>query len=867
MWLGATAALSGAVTLAYLLVRSSRKGRGNVAPSKATETHAAWGSKTGGNDDSQNATIKKDGSCERLNGHLPMEGQADSVSGMPLSADCKKEAKQQDFSESTLTSSEASEVSVSVERLSNSLEENLSEIVCAVQEKIVNEDNASNASVCEEVNVRLHIDDKEPTPVKDIVTNTTHPLNKQQDKTENNGETSDCVITCAVKEKITPASSEKELLSNAPDQEAICLDTDLLSLEGAACSTSRQTEPSLASQEPVVEELSQCLILEPQCDPSCCEGHDEVHHHTTFILPPESTKCSSESVATVKAEEVTQKNTETEISGITPERHYTLVLKSSQEDLCISGKHIHDPSPTEPAFAEEFTEGQESGAELNKDEPGTCIVTVERREKVYEKEISPSSLASTQMECLLIKESVPSECCAAEGEGCSGDLEADERTVNDNKKEGTVLETDSNMGHPIDAVAVQTLTTEQEQSIKEGGIQDQGENDNKQEIPQEQKNLSEQKHNSERQEYSEDKSLAPKVEEDSHKEQTLSQEQNKISSKQEESIKEQELSGSDQIVPKEEEQSNYKQTEVPEEQNLSQGREMKETQQQEGESKQEVVVQKQKVNQEEQSGSAQETASKQDQNDSKQISKKQEQGKNKPESRQSPKQSSKQQSGAAQKQEHKKKPHRGSVEHKQGNSSKQKQEQEATQKQKEGDRKQKANQKEEQSAQKGGMQKQKDINRKENVTQKEEQSISKEVSDKMQNEPEVKSSHKEDTGTQKQEEGDNKQQVTQGEEQSEEVTPPEQSDKDQVTGDQVTLSPSRGNSNSSGGKKGAVRSRGDSASADLDLDIGSEQDNLNCDSSSLVNDSSVCILIICKLLICYLLFIIIYLLFLFSLGS
>ncbi|XP_050736735.1 neurofilament heavy polypeptide-like [Eriocheir sinensis] len=972
VWLGAAAALSGAGTLAYLLVRSSQRGRGNGTPSKTSESHS-----TKGSEDSHDASIRKDDSCERLNGHLPTEGQADSVSEMPSAAECHKEAKQQNLSERSLTSGEMCDVNAGVERLSSNLDENLSELVSAIQDKIVKSDSLSNTSTCEEVNIRAQTDDKEisqPTTVEGIVADLAHTHDKpQQDARpgpEKDRETRECISICAIEEKVV-ASSEKEIPINASNQETVSSDTDSSSLEGTAC-VSNPIETSLSVPEPVVEELSQCRILKPQCDPCCCEDHSETCLHTPASVSTEFTEFSDENNATLNAQKATQESTQNENPGIPPERHYTLTLKSNEENFCISGKHIHDPSPTEAPFAE----GQEGGAELNKDEPGTCIVTIEQREKVDEKQVPPSPLSSSQEECPLRNESVYYECNAAAGKDYCGESEAKERTTSANTK-AEVLETDDEMMQPIGNTALETPTPVQEQgSIEEDATQDQGQSDIKQEVPQEQKRIATEQENTEEQQHSDNMDSAPEKEthSSSNEKVVVPLEQKMNASEAEENNKRQEHSTSEQVAPKEEEQSSCSEQDMPQEQKQDHDEE-------------ERRAEKQKQSEGKQSSIVQEETLKQEQKDNKQkTTPKQKPSKGKQETRLS----GKKQLEVTQKQEKESsnKQHKAQVEQEQTNSNKQvaattqeQVEKEGTQNQKEGnkkqklakreeqphpreekkegvkeqkltkeeeqaspgegtkednekqkltkeeeqaspgegtkednekqkltkeeeqaspreetkkddekqkltkeeeqaspreetkkddekqkltkeeeqaspreetkegDKKQKLTMEEEQASLREETQDQKEGNKKQKVTKKEEQPSQREGTQKQKEsnkeqkitQKEEKSNHTQDTGMEKKEESNNKQQVTQTGEQmnhEKEITSPEQSAKVQVKGDQMALSPSKRNNNNSGGKKGSVRSRGDSASADLDCDVGSEHDNINCDSSSLKSTDS-----------------------------
>lgn len=857
MWLGAAAALSGAGTLAYLLVRSSQRGRGDGKPGKASETHTAKGS-----EDFEDTSIRKNVSYERLNGHLLTEGRADGVCETPDSADCTEEANLQNLSEKTLTPGEICDVNASVEQLSNNLDENLSELVSAIQEKIVvKNNNESNTSICEEVNVKVHANDREisqPLTVEDTAASIAHTHGRhQQDAVPGpgkGGETRELIGTDTIEEK-KMVSSMKEYPINSSVQETVCDDKDFSSLEGMTC-VSKTTETSPSLPEPVVEELSQCLILKPQCDPCCGEDLNESCHHTPATVSPKLSEFSNENV-TFDTENTTQTLTQTEDPGMPPESHYTLMLKSSQEDFCISGKHLHDPSPTEAPLAETFIEGQEEGAMLNKGEPETCIVTVEQRENVAEKQIPPSPLASSQEECH-VNESFHSECSASSQKDCSGESEAKERITSDNPKESTLLETGEKVIESSGNAVLETPTLVQEQrSIEKDATQDQGQSDNRQEVAPEQNIATEQEKDIDGQEHNSSTKLVPEKEQQNN-EQEVPQEQ-KMNAIEQEGCSEGQKDSSEELLDLKEEEQRC-------------------SEQKQDHDKEKKGAQMHKQTKGKQSSSVQEGTLKQEQNDNKQEAiSKQKQSSGKQETKTSEK---KQMEITPNQEQENNKQSKAKVEQMQTNSNRQtvsttqeQEQKEETQKQEGGDKDQKVTKKEQQSIQKKEMQKQKEDgknqnigteeqntpreetlnqregNKKQKVTKKEEQSTSKEgkqnqkesnKKQKVTQKEAAKSSHKQDAGKEEKEETDNKPRETQRAEQAKqkkEGTSTEQSAKDQVTANQTALSPSRhSNSNSdSGGKKGSVRSRGDSASADLDCDLSSEQDNLNCDSSSLVN--------------------------------
>lgn len=835
VWLGAAAALSGAGTLVYLLVRSSQRRWGNGTPSTTSESHS-----TKGNEDSQDASGGKDDSCERLNGHLPTErGKSDNISEMPSAVECHKDSKQQNLSERSLTPGEMCDVNAGVEQLSSNLDGNLCELVSAMQDKIVKGDNLSNTSTCEEENVQPQTDDKEisqPTTVQGLVADLAHTHDKhQQDARPGPGkdqETRECISTHAIEEKKVVTSSEKEIPVNVSNQETVWSDTGSSSLKGTAC-VSNPTETSFSLPEPVVEELSQCRISKPQCDPCCCEDRSETCHHT----PASSgfTEFSNENYSTLNAQEATQKCTENENLSISPERHYTLTLKSNEENFSISGKHIHDPSPTEVPVAEASNEEQEGGAELNKDEPGTCIVAIEQREKVDEKQVPPSPISSSQKEGPLKNESVYSECSSAAGNDCCGESEAKEGTAPANTA-GTVLEADDKTMQPMVNTALETPTPVQEQeSIEEAATQDRGQSYIQQEIPQEQKGITNEQENTEEQQH--DKHVDSAAEEEpqsrsSNNEKILTQELKLNGSEAEEKKERQEHSPSEQLALKEE-QSSCSEQDVPKEQKEDHDEEMR-------------IAEKTDQSEGKQSSIVQEEILKQEQNDRKnKATPRQKQSSIKQEARLSGKKplevTQKQEKESSNKQ------HKAEVEQEQTKSNKQVAATPQEQVGKEGDKKQKLTKEEEQAAPtRGDTKEQKESNKKQKIMKKQQQPSQREGTQRQKEsnkeqkvkQRDTKSSHAQDTGMEKKEGSDNKQQVTVMEEQTnhkKEITSPGWSAEDQVTGDQTALSSPKHNNNDSGGKKEAVRSRGDSASADLDCDVGLEQDNLNCDSSSLVS--------------------------------
>ncbi|XP_045124457.1 KH domain-containing protein akap-1-like isoform X3 [Portunus trituberculatus] len=248
--------------------------------------------------------------------------------------------------------------------------------------------------------------------------------------------------------------------------------------------------------------------------------------------------------------------------------------------------------------------------------------------------------------------------------------------------------------------------------------------------------------------------------------------------------KKQKQTSNEREVSKEQKQSNKKQETTKEQKESNRKQE-----QQPSNKKQENVREQRQANK------------KQEQSDKQEKSKKQEENEGKEDRKQEQQQSNK----------------------KQENMREQRQ---ANKKQEESDKQEKSKKQEENGSKDDRKQEQQQSNKKqENVKEQRQANKKQEESDKQE-----KSKKQEEKGSK--DDRSNNQEGTKRREQSvekQDVPVSEKSVKEVVAGEQIVAPSVKGD----GSKKGSVRSRGDSASADLDCDLGSEQDNMNCDSSSL----------------------------------
>ncbi|XP_045124456.1 KH domain-containing protein akap-1-like isoform X2 [Portunus trituberculatus] len=248
--------------------------------------------------------------------------------------------------------------------------------------------------------------------------------------------------------------------------------------------------------------------------------------------------------------------------------------------------------------------------------------------------------------------------------------------------------------------------------------------------------------------------------------------------------KKQKQTSNEREVSKEQKQSNKKQETTKEQKESNRKQE-----QQQSNKKQENVREQRQANK------------KQEQSDKQEKSKKQEENEGKEDRKQEQQQSNK----------------------KQENMREQRQ---ANKKQEESDKQEKSKKQEENGSKDDRKQEQQQSNKKqENVKEQRQANKKQEESDKQE-----KSKKQEEKGSK--DDRSNNQEGTKRREQSvekQDVPVSEKSVKEVVAGEQIVAPSVKGD----GSKKGSVRSRGDSASADLDCDLGSEQDNMNCDSSSL----------------------------------
>ncbi|XP_063839855.1 uncharacterized protein LOC135088773 isoform X2 [Scylla paramamosain] len=390
-WLGAAAAVSGVGTLVYLLARSGRR-RDTGHPGTASGTHTGHKATSEGSGVSrglQDTGFEKDSSHDHLNGHLP---------GMGVTREVVKQSAtdpaEQNSHENLLLSTDTC-----TRELALNVAENNAECVSVAQNKVDTE--ASSCVESEETTKEVRVTEAVTEKTSDSVP-LQHPQEQNSGVTDQQKDTEtqqkdaetredradDVVLPCTdVEESNTVASGETELTNvTTSADETICSDTNITTLSGTTCHSeltettvrevsdtqpnkascaSAESESSPTAPQPVVEELSQCLIVEPQCDPSC-------HEHML------DTCCaSSPQVSTLPPSETTEASL-TETEGAIPEtnfpalQQYTLVLKS-EEDICISGKHIHDSSPTDQPTEAPAGWPKET-AEANKEEH---VITVE----------------------------------------------------------------------------------------------------------------------------------------------------------------------------------------------------------------------------------------------------------------------------------------------------------------------------------------------------------------------------------------------------------------------------------------------------------------------------------------------------------
>uniref|UniRef100_A0A0P4W2W9 Tudor domain-containing protein n=1 Tax=Scylla olivacea TaxID=85551 RepID=A0A0P4W2W9_SCYOL len=754
-WLGAAAAVSGVGTLVYLLARSGRR-RDTGHSGTASGTHTGQKATSEGSGVSrglQDTGFEKDGSHDHLNGHLP---------GMGVTREAVKQSAtdpaEQNSHENLLLSKDTC-----TRELALNVAENNAECVSVAQNKVDTE--ASPCVESEETTQEVRVTEAVTEKTSDSVP-LQHPQEQNSGVTDQQKDTEtqqkdaetredrgdDVVLPCTdVEESNTVASGETELTNvTTSADETMCSDTNITTLSGTTCHSeltettvrevsdtqpnkascaSAESESSPTAPQPVVEELSQCLIVKPQCDPSC-------HEHML------DTCCaSSPQVSTLPPSETTEASL-TETEGAIPEtnfpalQQYTLVLKS-EEDICISGKHIHDSSPTDqpteaPAGRPKETaeankeehvttvEGSKEDpvttAEVNKEEPVTCTVVTEQTDVVDLNQPSVNPCTPIEEKCTL-KESVLVSC---EGIG-------DERKEIGANSEAAAGETNNTVGSTPQKPSRKVECSVETQIIVTPA---QGEEltDSKEEENQNQDSDTKQEGETE-------KKVQVSSKED--KQEKLEQSGDKVNLKREQDTSKRDKVTKEEVVTIEQEKSNTKEKITKKEE--------------------ENIIIQEKTKKQKQTSNVKEVGKEQKHSNKKQESPK--------EQRQS---SRKQEAGKEQRQSSRR--------------------QEAPKEQRQGNRRQ-------------------------------------EQSDKQE-----KSKKQEETGSKEDRSGS--QESTKRREQSvekQDVQVSGKSVKELVMEEQIVTLSTKGD----GGKKGSVRSRGDSASADLDCDLGSEQDNMNCDSSSL----------------------------------
>ncbi|XP_045124455.1 KH domain-containing protein akap-1-like isoform X1 [Portunus trituberculatus] len=293
--------------------------------------------------------------------------------------------------------------------------------------------------------------------------------------------------------------------------------------------------------------------------------------------------------------------------------------------------------------------------------------------------------------------------------------------------------------------------------------------------------------------------------------------------------KKQKQTSNEREVSKEQKQSNKKQETTKEQKESNRKQE-----QQPSNKKQENVREQRQVNKKQEQSDKQEKSKKQEENEGKEDRKQEQQQSNKKQEnvREQRQANKKQEQSDKQEKSKKQEENEGKEDRKQEQQQSNKKQEnmreqrQANKKQEESDKQEKSKKQEENGSKDDRKQEQQQSNKKqENVKEQRQANKKQEESDKQE-----KSKKQEEKGSK--DDRSNNQEGTKRREQSvekQDVPVSEKSVKEVVAGEQIVAPSVKGD----GSKKGSVRSRGDSASADLDCDLGSEQDNMNCDSSSL----------------------------------
>ncbi|XP_045124460.1 mucin-22-like isoform X2 [Portunus trituberculatus] len=481
VWLGAAAAVSGVGTLVYLMARSGRR-RDTGQPSTAPGTHIGQKATSEGSGVSgihQDTRSEKDSSHDRLNGHLP---------GVAITRETVKQSAAADPAEQNSHENPPLSKDTCTRESPLNVAENVSECVSVAENKF-------------DTGVSLHVESEETTPevkVPEAVTEKTsdsvslqHPQEQHSGVTEQHkkdtetphkdaetrDDTNDDVVLPSTDSE---ESNTKSTNVTVAGDETMCSDTNTTTLSGTTChsehtetivpetqSNKSESESSHAAPVPVVEELSRCLIVKPQCDPSC-------HEHL-----PDTTCASSPQVSTLPSSETTEATlTHTEEAAskasTATQQQYTLVLKS-EEDICISGKHIHDSSPTEKP-TEPFTFKPEETAETNKEHPVTTAEGNQENQTAVLDHEQPSLNQPPIEEKCTLKESALVSCeGTVDGrKACGANTDAAVGETNDKTVESTPQEPSSEVRCLVETQIIVTPAEEEELTdSKEEESQDQ----------------------------------------------------------------------------------------------------------------------------------------------------------------------------------------------------------------------------------------------------------------------------------------------------------------------------------------------------------------------------------------------------------
>ena len=580
--LGAAAAVSGVGTLVYLLARSGRR-RDTGQPTTPSDTPHAPQKQTSA------TVIEKEGSYEQLNGHLPCTATTKDV--MLGDADVTL------HNDTCDVSAVVGGISSDAPQLQNKTpgvddHNSISNVEVNTQQVRVKADVTQKTSDCVHLQSHSKQDDLVMTQEKDI--ETTQEVSNDAVTPSKDSETHTELTT------ICKATNDSTLLEATCESKPIQKPIETPEIEPRTVSQTSndlqteptlppaepitvqqtsnnlQTESTLPPAEPVVEELSQCLISKPQCDPMCCEHLIDTCHNTCpKDSTSETTGTSLNETGVTLGGELSEHTLESNLE----EQHYTLVLKSDNEEVCISGKHLPDPSPAElPA---------DLPAELNEEEKMTSSLATEQEQK--ECSVNESVLIHSDRK-----------------DSCSETVTGED---NDNTVKSTPQEPNSGIDCPVKIEI--TLCPDEElndseeeddnkqeenenkEEKEEEGDNKQEENENKEEKEEEGDNKQEQNENKE-EEITQEEKVNEKKEENGNKQEIIqNKEQDDIAVKQECAAsnvtltEQQEKSNSEDVTTKQEESDNSKQEITKEEKQISNEEEATKKQEEECNSKQE----------------------------------------------------------------------------------------------------------------------------------------------------------------------------------------------------------------------------------------------------------------------------------------